>query len=95
LPPGTRIQGETNMSMETLLTILLIGAIAGWLAGKIVEGYGFGFVGNLVIGILGACIGGYILPRLGIIPASTLGNLLAATLGAIVLLVVLGLVRRA
>ncbi len=79
----------------SLIGWLLIGAIAGWLAGKIVEGYGFGFVGNLVIGILGACIGGYILPRLGIIPASTLGNLIAATLGAVVLLVVLGLLKRA
>ena len=74
---------------------IVIGAIAGWLAGRIVEGYGFGFVGNLVIGILGACIGGYILPRLGIIPGSTLGNLVAATLGAIVLLFVLGLIKRA
>ena len=74
---------------------IVIGAIAGWLAGRIVEGYGFGFVGNLVIGVLGACIGGYILPRLGIIPGSTLGNLVAATLGAIVLLFVLGLIKRA
>jgi uncharacterized membrane protein YeaQ/YmgE (transglycosylase-associated protein family) len=79
----------------SLLGWLIIGAIAGWLAGKIVEGYGFGFVGNLVIGILGACVGGYILPQLGIFPASTLGNLLAATLGAIVLLVIIGLLKRA
>lgn len=73
---------------------IVIGAIAGWLAGRIVEGGGFGFVGNLVIGIIGACVGGLILPQLGIIPASTFGNLLAATLGAVILLVVLGLMRR-
>jgi uncharacterized membrane protein YeaQ/YmgE (transglycosylase-associated protein family) len=73
---------------------ILIGAIAGWLAGRIVEGYGFGFVGNLVVGIIGALIGGFILPRLGIIPASTLGNLIAATIGAIMLLVLLGLMKR-
>lgn len=73
---------------------LIIGALAGWLAGKIVEGYGFGFVGNMVIGILGACIGGLILPQLGIVPESTSGNFLAATLGAVILLVVLGLVQR-
>ena len=79
----------------SILGWIIIGAIAGWLAGRIVEGYGFGFIGNLVIGILGACIGGYILPRLGIFPASTLGNLFAATLGAIVLLVVLGVIKRA
>jgi uncharacterized membrane protein YeaQ/YmgE (transglycosylase-associated protein family) len=78
----------------SLLGWILIGAIAGWLAGRIVEGYGYGFVGNLVIGIIGACIGGLILPRLGIIPGSTFGNLIAATLGAIVLLFVLGLTRR-
>jgi uncharacterized membrane protein YeaQ/YmgE (transglycosylase-associated protein family) len=79
----------------SLLGWIIIGAIAGWLAGRIVEGYGFGFIGNLVIGIIGACIGGYILPRLGIIPASTLGNLIAATIGAILLLFVIGLVKRA
>jgi uncharacterized membrane protein YeaQ/YmgE (transglycosylase-associated protein family) len=79
----------------SLLGWLVIGIIAGWLAGKIVEGYGFGFVGNLVVGIVGACIGGYILPRLGIVPESTLGNLMAATLGAVVLLVIIGLLKRA
>lgn len=61
----------------SILGWILIGAIAGWLAGKIVAGNGFGFVGNLVIGIIGACIGGLVLPQLGIIPASTLGNLIA------------------
>lgn len=79
----------------SLLGWIVIGAIAGWLAGRIVEGYGFGFIGNLVIGIIGACIGGYIFPHLGIIPASTLGNLIAATIGAIVLLVIIGLLKRA
>ena len=79
----------------SLLGWIIIGAIAGWLAGRIVEGYGFGFVGNLVVGVIGACIGGYILPRLGIIPASTLGNLIAATIGAIVLLFIIGLLKRA
>lgn len=73
---------------------LIIGALAGWLAGKIVEGYGFGFVGNIVIGILGACIGGLILPQLGLVPQSTGANFLAATLGAVILLVVLGLLKR-
>jgi uncharacterized membrane protein YeaQ/YmgE (transglycosylase-associated protein family) len=79
----------------SLIGWIIVGAIAGWLAGRIVEGYGFGFVGNLVIGIVGAIIGGLIFPRLGIIPASTLGNLIAATIGAVILLVLLGLVKRA
>jgi uncharacterized membrane protein YeaQ/YmgE (transglycosylase-associated protein family) len=79
----------------SLLGWLVIGAIAGWLAGRIVEGYGFGFIGNVVIGILGACVGGLILPRLGIFPVSTMGNFIAATLGAVVLLFVIGLLKRA
>jgi uncharacterized membrane protein YeaQ/YmgE (transglycosylase-associated protein family) len=73
---------------------IIIGAIAGWLAGRIVDGYGFGFVGNMVIGIIGAIIGGLILPQLGLVPTSTFSNLLAATLGAVILLVVLGLLQR-
>jgi uncharacterized membrane protein YeaQ/YmgE (transglycosylase-associated protein family) len=78
----------------SLLGWLIIGALAGWLAGRIVTGYGFGLVGNIVIGILGACVGGLLLPRLGLLPLSTFGNFIAATLGAVVLLVVIGLVRR-
>lgn len=73
---------------------LIIGALAGWLAGKIVEGYGYGFVGNIVVGILGACIGGLILPQLGFVPQSTGANFVAATLGAVILLVMLGLLQR-
>lgn len=78
----------------SLIGWLVIGAVAGWLAGRIVEGYGFGLIGNIVVGILGACIGGIILPRLGIIPESTMGNFVAATLGAVLLLFVLGLLKR-
>jgi uncharacterized membrane protein YeaQ/YmgE (transglycosylase-associated protein family) len=73
---------------------LVIGALAGWLAGKIVHGYGFGLLANIVIGILGAVVGGYILPQLGFIPASAGGDFVAATLGAVILLVAIGLVRR-
>lgn len=83
-----------TLAPMSFLGWLIIGALAGWLAGKIVEGYGFGFVGNIVIGILGACIGGLILPQLGLVPQSTGANFLAATLGAVILLVVLGLVQR-
>src|SRR5205085_3699664 len=55
-----------NMSGESLLVILLVGVIAGWLAGQIVRGTGFGLVGDLIVGIIGAFIGGWLLPRLGI-----------------------------
>jgi len=83
-----------TLAPMSFLGWLIIGALAGWLAGKIVAGYGFGLVGNIVIGILGACIGGLILPRLGIVPESTGANFLAATLGAVILLVVLGILQR-
>jgi len=78
----------------SLLGWLIIGALAGWLAGRLVIGYGFGLVGNIVIGILGACVGGLILPRLGLFPMSTFGNFIAATIGAVVLLVVIGVIKR-
>lgn len=53
-----------NMSSESLLVILLVGLVAGWLAGQIVRGTGFGIVGDLIVGILGAFIGGWLLPQL-------------------------------
>lgn len=83
-----------GLAPMSFLGWLIIGALAGWLAGRIVEGYGFGLVGNIVIGILGALIGGFILPRLGIFPESTSANFVAATLGAVILLVLIGVVQR-
>ena len=83
------------MQVEALLILLLIGAVAGFLAGQIVKGYGFGIVGNIVVGIVGAFIGGWLLPRIGLYTGGDIiGQIIAATLGAIALLVVLGLVRR-
>lgn len=83
------------MSMETLLLILLIGAIAGWLAGQIVRGFGFGLLGNIVVGIIGAFVGSWLLGRLGIaLGAGIVGAILNAMIGAIVVLVLIGLVRR-
>ena len=82
-----------NMSNESLLIIVVVGVIAGWLAGKIVDGGGFGFIGDLIVGIIGAFIGDWILPRLGIYLGSGLLALIAnATIGAIVLLVILRVV---
>lgn len=76
--------------MDGLLWFLLIGLIAGWLAGTIVRGGGFGIIGDMVVGILGALIGGYLVG-----PArSLLGAILVATLGAIVLIVILRLIKR-
>lgn len=83
------------MAIETLIIWLLIGAVAGWLAGQIVKGYGFGPVGNIAVGIVGAAIGGWVLPRLGLFAGGDiLGTILTAVAGAVILLVLLGLVRR-
>jgi uncharacterized membrane protein YeaQ/YmgE (transglycosylase-associated protein family) len=79
-----------------IIIFLLIGAIAGWLAGLVVRGYGFGLIGNIVVGIVGALIAGWLFPRLGLgLPAGTIGQIISAAIGAVILLVIIGLVRRA
>ncbi|MGQ3352997.1 MAG: GlsB/YeaQ/YmgE family stress response membrane protein [Phreatobacter sp.] len=84
------------MPVESLLVLILVGAIAGWLAGLIVKGFGFGLVGNIVIGILGALIATWLFPRLGIsLGGGILSAIVSATLGAVILLVIVGLIRRA
>ena len=84
------------MAVEAILVILLIGAVAGWLAGLIVRGMGFGLIGNIVVGIVGAFIAGWLLPRIGIvIGGGMIASIINATIGAVVLLVILGLIRRA
>ena len=77
------------MGIESLLVFLLVGAAAGWLAGQIVKGYGFGLIGNIVIGIVGAFLAGFLLPNLGLgIPAGIVGSIIYATIGAVVLLLI-------
>lgn len=74
---------------------LIVGGIAGWLAGLVVRGYGFGIIGNIIVGIVGAFIAGWLLPRLGIaIGGGTLGEIINAVIGAIILLLIIGLIRR-
>lgn len=83
------------MQIESLLILLLIGAVAGYLAGLIVKGYGFGLVGNIVVGIVGALLGGWLLPRLGLFTGGGIvGDIISATIGAVVLLILIGFVRR-
>jgi len=82
------------MALEAILIILIIGAVAGWLAGQIVRGMGFGLIGNIVVGIVGAFIAGWLLPRIGIvIGGGILGSIINATIGAMLLLFVLSLLR--
>lgn len=83
------------MTIEALLIWLIVGAVAGWLAGLIVKGYGFGLIGNIVVGIIGAVIAGWLLPKLGIALGGTIvRDIIAAVIGAVILLVIIGLVRR-
>jgi len=95
----TRGQGEIdmNLDMQSLLILIVVGIVAGWLAGVIVRGYGLGLVGNLVVGVIGAFLATWLLPKLGV--AFSVGNPLVtsivyATIGAVVLLLLVGLVRR-
>lgn len=78
-----------------LLLFLLIGLVAGWLAGQIMKGRGFGVVGNLIVGVVGAFIGGFVFDALNIASGGIVLSLAAALLGAIILLWIVGLVKKA
>ncbi|MBP6596128.1 MAG: GlsB/YeaQ/YmgE family stress response membrane protein [Arenimonas sp.] len=78
-----------------LLIFLLIGALAGWLAGMVVKGRGFGVLVNIIVGVLGAFFGGWLLPRLGITFGGSMGAFITAFLGAVILLAIIGLVKKA
>ncbi|MCA0235518.1 MAG: GlsB/YeaQ/YmgE family stress response membrane protein [Bacteroidetes bacterium] len=80
--------------MDPLIYTLIIGALAGWLAGFIRQGYGFGLLGNIVIGILGAFVGSWLFRQLGIsIGSGVVNSIITAVIGALVLLFLIGLVR--
>lgn len=83
------------MGGRGLVWFLLIGLIAGWLAGKIMKGSGFGLVGDLVVGVLGALLGGWLFGMLGIVAWGLLGRIIVALVGGLVLLYLLRLAKRA
>jgi uncharacterized membrane protein YeaQ/YmgE (transglycosylase-associated protein family) len=75
---------------------LIVGAIAGWLAGMVVKGGGFGLIGDIIVGIIGGLIAGWLLPRLGIfIGGGFIGDVIDAFIGAVILLLILRLIKRA
>ena len=83
------------MNIEQLLVTLLIGAIAGWLAGLIIKGGGFGIIGNIIVGILGAVFGGWLFDVLDIsVGGEWIGPIVTSTAGAVCLLFLLGFVRK-
>jgi len=82
------------LSGESILVILLVGFVAGWLAGKIVRGTGFGLIGDIAIGIVGAFIASWLLPRLGIsLGVGVVRAIINSTIGAVLLLLIIRLVR--
>lgn len=84
------------LGIDSIIALLIVGAIAGWAAGQIVRGYGFGLIGNIVIGIVGAFVGVWLLSKLGVeVGSGFIAAVVKATIGAIVLLVIVGFFRRA
>jgi uncharacterized membrane protein YeaQ/YmgE (transglycosylase-associated protein family) len=82
-----------HLSNESILVILIVGLVAGWLAGRLMEGGGFGLIGDLIVGLIGAFIGDRLLPQLGIhLGTGMLSLILNAFIGAVVLLLILRLV---
>lgn len=81
-----------HMSNESLLVILFVGIVAGWLAGQIVRGAGYGLIGDLIVGAVGAFVASWLLPRLGLhLGTGIVSEILYSAIGAIVLLLVLRL----
>ncbi|MCP4885620.1 MAG: GlsB/YeaQ/YmgE family stress response membrane protein [Planctomycetaceae bacterium] len=83
------------MNLIGLMVALLIGAIAGFLAGKIVKGHGFGLLGNIVIGILGAFVFGGLFGSFNVLNSAMLNEIAGGTIGAIILLFLIGLIKKA
>src|ERR1051325_10621879 len=82
------------ISNEGIIVILFVGLVAGWLAGKIVRGTGFGIVGDILVGVAGALVASFLFPKLGIhLGTGLVSEIIYSAIGAIVLLVVVRLVR--
>lgn len=82
------------MDIQSLIIFVAIGAVAGWLAGLLMRGGGFGLLGNIVVGIIGAVGGGALFGVPGLSAASLIGSIVTATLGAVVLLFVISFIKK-
>ena len=83
------------MDVQALIIWLVVGAIAGWLAGMVVKGGGYGLIGDIVVGILGGLFAGWLLPQVGIVIGSgMIAAIIDAFIGAVILLIALRLVKR-
>jgi uncharacterized membrane protein YeaQ/YmgE (transglycosylase-associated protein family) len=92
---GRRARPADIVEVNSIILMLIVGAIAGWLAGQIVRGFGFGLLWNIVLGIVGAVIGGWLLTTLNFAPfPGFIGSIVNGTIGAVILLVIVGFIRR-
>jgi uncharacterized membrane protein YeaQ/YmgE (transglycosylase-associated protein family) len=95
---ASETNGHTGLSRDVkmnLIWFLIVGLVAGWLAGVLVKGGGFGLIGDLVVGVVGALIGGFLFSALGLAAGGgLLGSIIVATIGAVVLLFVVRLIKR-
>jgi uncharacterized membrane protein YeaQ/YmgE (transglycosylase-associated protein family) len=80
--------------MMNIVWFLIVGLVAGWLAGRVVRGRGFGLLGNLIIGVIGAFIGGYLFTLLGFATQGLIASIIVAFVGAIILILVLNMIKR-
>ena len=84
------------MNVEHLLIFVIVGVVAGWLAGQVMRGVGFGVIGDLIVGVIGALIAGWLFPRLGVhLGSGIVSAIISSAVGAIILLIIVRLVRRA
>lgn len=83
------------MDITGLIMFLIIGAIAGWLAGKLMRSGGFGLLGNIAVGVVGAVLGGLVFGLLGISATGLIGSIVTATAGAVLLLFVVDIIKKA
>ena len=81
--------------MTGLIWFLLVGLIAGWLAGRVMRGGGFGVIGDMIVGVIGALLGGWLFGVLGIAAGGLIGAIITAFVGAVILILLLRLIRRA
>lgn len=82
-------------TMDVLIVWLAVGAVSGWIAGKVMTGHGFGVIGDMIVGIVGSLIAGYLLPKFGIIlPVGITGYVISSAFGGIVFLLALSILRQ-
>src|SRR5712671_3561804 len=94
MPRANRGDLQMQLSNESILVILFVGLVAGWLAGKIVRGTGFGIIGDILVGIAGALVATLLFPRLGFhLGSGLVSEIIYSAIGAVILLLIVRLVR--